>query len=69
MVVHVPVEESKEGIQYDRSTVESEVRHIVRQSYVLGVVAKEKKPAPIEWRKCDQDRDHPELKVDREDQD
>ena len=60
MVVHVPVEEADEGAEDDRARVEAEVRHVVRQSRVLGGVAQHVERTAVEGAQRHHHRQQPE---------
>ncbi len=48
VVVHVPIEELHQGVEGKGPAAEPEVRHIVLQTDMLGVIAEKKEPATVE---------------------
>ena len=59
VVVHVPVEKLNHRVDRERPAAEPEIRHVVLQSYVLGVIAEEEEPASVEREKACQNRYEP----------
>ena len=65
VVIHLPIKEPDNRVQGKSPAGAAEIRDVVLQSNMLGVVAKEEEPATIEGRKRNQYRDQPVPGVDR----
>jgi len=65
VVIHAPVQKTKERIQDNGPGAQSKIRHVILETHMLRVIAEILEPAPVKWGQCNQDWNQPEVEIQR----